>query len=372
MFEVFEEKGKKIYMTTTSTETSNEASTVDSYQVTLEPSGRSFSVPADKTILAAAIDLGISLPYGCRDGACGSCKCQKNSGDVTQSTYSSKALTQEELEAGMILTCRSYPMSDVVLHAPQVTLEGEILIKKMPVRVKTLERLSSDVMRFVLQLPTSEEFAYRPGQYLDFLLPSGVRRSYSMATMEAKDQLVELHLRHMPGGVFTDRVFAAMQEREILRIEGPFGSFYLRKNSHKPIVFVVSGTGFAPVKAILEQLQELESPRPVLLYWGGKRPADLYLRSWVEEQLTKMTHWHFVPVLSDALPEDNWSGRTGYVHQAVADDFSDLSGFQVYACGNPAMVSAAHEAYTKECNLPSAQFFSDQFTSAADLAATTK
>lgn len=342
-----------------------------SYQVTIEPSGRSFSVAPGQTILAAALAAEIGLPYGCRDGACGSCKCEKTSGSVSQSNYSPNALSVEEEAAGQILTCRAHPQSDVVLQVRQVADLGSHPIKKLPVRVRALERLADDVMRMELQLPASDRFAYHAGQYIDFLLRDGSRRSYSMALaphwQEEKPGIgLELHLRHLPGGLFTDHVFGGMQPKEILRIEGPFGSFYLREQSHKPMVFIVSGTGFAPAKAMIEHLHFMGSPRPVLLYWGGRRPQDLYLRDWVEQQAAHMPQLHFVPVLSAPQPEDGWTGRTGYVHQAVLDDFADLSGYQVYACGNPDMVAAARQGCIEQCNLPAEQFFADAFTSAAD------
>jgi CDP-4-dehydro-6-deoxyglucose reductase len=178
---------------------------------------------------------------------------------------------------------------------------------------------------------------------------------------------VELHIRHMPGGKFTDHVFGAMKEKDILRVEGPFGSFYLREDSDKPIVLLASGTGFAPIKALIEQLQFKGSTRPVSLYWGGRRPQDLYLHDWVLARAAEMPQLRYVPVVSDAQPEDGWSGRTGFVHQAVLDDFADLSGYQVYACGAPIVVESARVAYSAQRGLPAEEFYADAFTSEADI-----
>ena len=236
----------------------------------------------------------------------------------------------------------------------------------MPTRVNLLEKKSADVMLLRLQLPANDSFSYHAGQYVEFILRDGARRSYSMAnaphTLAAG---LELHIRHMPGGKFTDHVFKIMKEKEILRIEGPFGSFYLREDSAKPIILLASGTGFAPIKAVLEHMQFKGISRAATLYWGGRRPADLYLDDWVQAQLAAMPNLHYVPVVSDALPEDGWTGRTGFVHQAVLQDFPDLSGHQVYACGAPIVVDSARAAYTGQAGLPEEEFFADSFTSEA-------
>jgi CDP-4-dehydro-6-deoxyglucose reductase len=286
-------------------------------------------------------------------------------------THQTKALSAEEEAKGFVLTCCAVPQTDLVLESKQVGELGAFPIRKMPARVSTLVQKSPDVMVLHLQLPASEAFAYHAGQYLDILLRDGARRSYSMANAphRAADRGVELHLRHMPGGKFTDHVFGALKEKEILRVEGPYGSFYLRKDSTKPIVLVASGTGFAPIKALLEHLQELGSTRPVHLYWGGRRPADLYMHDWVQAQCQAMPQLRYVPVVSDALAQDQWTGRTGFVHRAVLEDFADLSGHQVYACGAPIVVESARRDFCAQGRLPEDEFFADAFTSEADKAA---
>ena len=338
-----------------------------SFQVHVQPSGRQFEVQPGETMLAAGIRQGIGLPYGCKDGACGSCKCKKISGSVTHGPHQSKALSAEEEAAGMVLTCCAQANSDVVLESRQVTEAGAFPVRKFPVRVISLEKKSDDVMVVQLQLPANDNFQYHPGQYVEFLLRDGARRSYSMANAPAGT--MELHIRHMPGGKFTDHVFGAMKEKEILRIEGPFGSFYLREESTKPIVFLASGTGFAPIKAIIEHMKLKNIQRPAALYWGGRRPADLYLTDWLHMQLADLPNLKFVPVVSDALPQDQWTGRTGFVHQAVLQDLPDLSGHQVYACGAPVVVDSARRDFVAQARLPEDEFFADAFTSEADKAA---
>ena len=338
------------------------------FQITVQPSGRSFVANADETLLTAGIRQGIGLPYGCKDGACGSCKCKKLSGQVTHSAYQPKALSDDELAAGYVLTCCASANSDVVLESRQVTDESAYPIKKLPVRVSALERASADVMIVTLQLPANDTFKYHAGQYVEFLLRDGSRRSYSMASaphLQADKPMMELHIRHMPGGKFTDHVFGGMKEKEILRIEGPYGSFFLREDSDKPIVLLASGTGFAPIKAMLQHMQHQGITRPVTLYWGGRRPADLYQSGWLQAQCAAMPNLRYVPVVSDAQPEDQWTGRTGFVHQAVLQDTPDLSGHQVYACGAPVVVASAQRDYLA-AGLPEEEFFADAFTSELD------
>ena len=342
-----------------------------SFNVSVLPSGRSFSANADETLLAAAIRQGIGLPYGCKDGACGSCKCKKLEGTVTHGAHQLKALSAEEEASGFILTCCGVAHSDVVLESRQVTDESAFPIRKMPVRVTSLQRASHDVMVIRLQLPASDMMKYHAGQYVEFLLRDGDRRSYSMANAphtQTETPGLELHIRHMAGGKFTEHVFGAMKEKEILRIEGPYGSFFLREDSDKPLVLLASGTGFAPLKALIEHMQYKNITRPAVLYWGARRPADLYMNDWMQAKLTEMPHLRYIPVISDALPEDQWTGRTGFVHQAVLEDFSDLSGHQVYACGAPIVVESARDAYTALAGLPAEEFFADAFTTEADKA----
>jgi CDP-4-dehydro-6-deoxyglucose reductase len=342
------------------------------FRIQVQPSGRTFGANPDEAILAAAIRQGIGLPYGCKDGACGSCKCRKLEGEVVHGPHQSKALSAQEEAEGFVLTCCAVPRTDVVLESRQVTDESAFPIKKMPSRVVTLEKKSHDVMLLKLQLPASDTLRYHAGQYVEFILRDGARRSYSMANAPHTQQGnpgVELHIRHMPGGKFTDHVFGAMKEKEILRVEGPYGSFFLREDSDKPMILLASGTGFAPIKALIEHMQFKGITRPAVLYWGGRRPGDLYMDDWVRAQLAAMPNLSYVPVISNALPEDAWNGRTGFVHQAVLEDFPDLSGHQVYACGAPIVVDSAREDYVARGGLPADEFYADSFTSEKDKAA---
>jgi CDP-4-dehydro-6-deoxyglucose reductase len=336
-----------------------------SLTITVQPAGRQFTVARDGTLLAAAIDQGIGLPYGCKDGACGSCKSKLLEGRVIHGAHQAKALSADEETAGWVLTCCAIPQTDCTIEARSVPAEGVHPVLKMPVRVSSLNRAAPDVLIVKLQLPATQNFRYHPGQYLEFILRDGSRRSYSMANALGETPEAELHIRHMPGGKFTDHAFSALKERDILRAEGPFGSFFLR-DGEQPMVLLASGTGFAPIKALIEQLEQQNNQRPAVLYWGGRRPQDLYLHDWVMAATQRLPWLRYVPVVSDALPEDGWTGRTGFVHRAVLEDHADLRGHQVYACGAPIVVESARRDFVLEAGLPDEQFFADAFTSEAD------
>ncbi len=350
------------------------------FTVTIEPSARQFSVPQGGNILMAGIQAGVALPYGCKDGACGSCRCKKLSGSVVQGEHQSRALSPEDAAQGFILTCCATAESDLVLESKQVLDVGMPVVKKMPVRLLSAEKKAADVMLLRLQLPQTEAFDYRAGQYIDFLLKDGQKRSYSIANAAplriqsessgSELHCVELHIRHMPGGLFTDHLFNTLKEKEIFRIEGPLGGFFLRP-SIKPMIFLASGTGFAPIKALIEQVmdskEESHANASIELYWGARTLADLYMHNWVLELAERWPRLKYIPVLSEPLSSDAWQARTGFVHQAVLQDHPDLSGHQVYACGAPLMVEAAKRDFSLLAQLPTDEFFADAFLSSADL-----
>ena len=343
-----------------------------SYQVTLKTSGKQFTVNQDETVLEAALRQNINLPYGCKNGACGSCKGKVLEGQVTHGQHSESAMSRADETGGATLFCCAHPQSNLLIEAREVQGAGDIAIRKVPCRVNAISRHGSDVAILKLQLPASERFQFLAGQYLEFLLKDGQRRAYSIANAPEQEGPLELHIRHLPGGLFTDFVFAAkdpaLKEKDILRFEGPLGSFFLREDSKKPIIFVAAGTGFAPIKSIIEQMQAKKIQRPISLYWGGRRPSDLYMNSLCETWAQDLPDFKYIPVISDALPEDAWDGRSGFVHEAVMTDHPNLKDFQVYACGAPVMVNAARQDFSSQCHLPEEEFFADSFTSAADLA----
>ena len=340
------------------------------FSVTVQPSGHRFEVDTDETVLSAGLRAGIGLPYGCKNGACGSCRGRVVDGRVHHGAHQASALSAEDEARGFALFCSAHPDSDLVIEVREVRGVGEIPIKKLPARVASLSRAAPDVAIVRLQLPAAERLQYLAGQYVEIILKDGRRRAYSMAGAPGITDQVELHIRHLPGGVFSDHVFGAgpteMKERDILRFEGPLGSFFLRDDSAKPMILVASGTGFAPIKAIVEQAVVKSLARPIALYWGGRRPHDLYMDDLARSWESALPDFRYIPVVSDALDEDRWTGRGGFVHRAVLEDFGDLSAHQVYACGAPVVVDAARVEFCRDRGLPEDEFFADAFTTAAD------
>lgn len=335
-----------------------------SFQITLKPSGHRFQATAEDTILNAALEAGFTLPYGCRNGGCGACKGRVLEGTVDYGNAQSSALTEAEKKAGMALFCCAHPRSDLVIECREVGLKEGIQPRILPCRVEKKTLRAPDVMVMHLKLPANERLQFLPGQYIEFLLKDGERRAFSLANPPYDDQMLELHLRLIPGGRFTEYVFHEMPEKAILRFEGPFGTFTLREESDKPIIFVAGGTGFAPIKGIIEHALHHHVERDMMLYWGVLSRQDLYMPELPQQWAARYPNIRFIPVLSAPKPEDAWSGRTGLVHEAVLADHPDLSPYQVYCCGAPGMVEAAHRDFTAH-GLPEDEFFSDAFTYAA-------
>ncbi len=327
-----------------------------SFKTIIQPSNHTFTIDKDESILEAALEHGFMLPYSCRNGACGVCKGKVLQGTVDYGKAQAFALSEEEKAAGMALFCCATPLSDLVVESHEVTTEQEITVKTLPCRVEKMVKLTDDVMALYLKLPTNERLQFFSGQYIDILQKEGKPRSFSLANAPHADELLELHVRNIAGGTFTHHVFNEMKEREILRIKGPLGAFFLHEDSPKPIIFVASGTGFAPVKAIIEHALHTGFKREMHLYWGVRRQSDLYM-------LDKVKEWEAQGIKFTAVVSDEpWNGRTGFVHQAVLDDFKDLSGYAVYACGAPVVVETAHRDFTSQRSLPNDSFYSDAFT----------
>ena len=337
------------------------------HQITIKPSDHSFACADGDTVLAAAMAADLMLPYGCRNGACGTCKGKILDGRVDYGAYQASTLTDDEKKAGLALFCCAKPQTDLVIEVREVRRAGDIRIRKLPCRIESIDKPAPDVAIVKLKLPASERLQYLAGQYIDLLLKDGRRRSFSLATPPHDDALLELHIRHVPGGFFSDQLFTEFKGREILRFEGPLGTFFLREESDKPIILIAGGTGFAPIKAVIEHAlhHKIEERRPIVLYWGVRAKRDLYLPELPGQWQQQSAGFTFIPVLSEPASDDDWPGRTGFVHQAVLDDFADLSGYQVYACGGPAMIDVARKAFTATRGLQAEEFFADSFTYAA-------
>ena len=330
-------------------------------KVTIKNSGHTFDVRPSQTVLQAAIDAGINLPYGCRNGACGSCKAKLVSGKVMHNDYQGSAMSDAELAAGNTLLCCAMALEDLVIECREVGGLAGIKPRILPARVAKKEQLSHDVIALHLQLPASERLQFLAGQYIEFILKDGKRRAFSIANAPHDSDFLQLHIRVIPGGVFSAYVANEMQEKAILRFEAPFGNFFLREDSQKPIFFVAGGTGFAPVKGIIEHMLHNNIKRDIILYRGARVVEDLYMNELCEKWAELTPHLTYIPVLSEPVAAENWQGRTGLVHQAVLDDIKDLNAYQAYVCGAPAMCEVAHTSFVKQ-GLDADEFFSDAFT----------
>ncbi|WP_126457090.1 CDP-6-deoxy-delta-3,4-glucoseen reductase [Sulfuriflexus mobilis] len=335
------------------------------YKIQIEPGGASFTANADESILEAALRQQVGLSYSCRDGLCGVCKAHILEGEVTYPGERPEALTVAEQAEGMALLCQAHAGSDCRIEAHVAEAIAGIPIRKLPCRVITNEQLAHDVIRLDLKLPEGTDFKFLAGQYIDFLLQNGHRRSFSIANAPHDAEHLELHVRHAKGGEFTDFVFEHLKTKALLRMEGPLGSFYLREDTDRPIIFMAGGTGFAPIKGIIEHALHEGINRPMHLYWGARSKRDLYMNALPEKWAEEHAHITYVPVLSDPLKKDNWQGRTGFVHDAIMTDFDDLSGFDIYAGGPPQMVHGGFEAFAKK-GLTEEHYFSDSFEYARD------
>lgn len=334
------------------------------HRIRIIDNDRQFSARPGETILAAALRQGIVLPYSCRNGTCASCKCRLVEGRIAYPYNPPAALEPGELHDGHMLSCQAVAEGDVVIEAREIEQVEEIPVRLLPARVETMDRFTEDTMRLRLKLPAAARLQFLAGQYIDILLPEGKRRAFSIASPPSETDIIELHVKHVDGGGFTGHVFEDMQPKEILRIEGPLGTFFFRRSSERPAVLVGGGTGFAPLKSMIEELIHAGDERPLELFWGTRTADDLYaaelIRSWQQEHPAL----NFVPVVSE--PDESWKGETGFVHEAVLRHHPDLSGWDVYMSGPPAMIHAARPAFLK-AGVPEDRLFYDSFDFAPDV-----
>ncbi len=337
-----------------------------SYKITLRPSGHTFFAEAGENILEASLrEVNIGLPYGCRNGACGACLGKVVEGRVTYPGAVPPGVSDRERAEGKALLCQAHPLSDLVIQSREVGAARDVEVKTLPCRVVGMQKLAPDVMRLYLKLPATERLQFLAGQYIDILLKEGRRRGFSLANAPHADECLELHVRHVPGGKFTTQVFESLKEKAILRFQGPLGSFFLREELVRPIIMMGGGTGFAPLKSMLEHAFHIDIKRPIHLYWGARTREDLYLHELVEGWMDKHPGFLYTPVLSEPKPEDKWQERSGWVHEAVLADYPDLSGHDVYMSGPPPMIRVARAAFASR-GLPDEQLFFDSFEFSSD------
>ena len=341
-----------------------------SFKVTLQPSGHSFDVEPGDSILRTGLAAGFAIPFSCRQGVCRNCRGKLVSGEVDLGDVHPAYLSEEERARGYVHLCQATARSDVTFEIRELEGLAGVTVRKVPCRIAKIERPAPDVSILHLRLPMNENMIFVAGQHIEFILPDEVRRTYSIATKPNVDGVtaIEVHIRHVPGGLFSDSMLAKMKERDLMKFEGPLGSFHLHMDSTKPILMLASGTGFAPIKSMLEFAFErgLHKQRPITLYWGGRTRKDLYRAELPEAWAAEHPEFRFVPVLSEATPDCAWQGRTGLVHLAALADRPDMKGCEVYACGAPAMVEAARHDFTGKASLPATDFHADAFLTRAD------
>ena len=336
-----------------------------SHTVLVQPTGLKIIVNEGETVLAAALRQGVVLAYNCRNGVCGTCKGKVIQGAVSYEADELRGISKEEQDRGLALFCQAIPIADLEIEAHTVDALCDIQIRMVPCRVQQMTRLADDVMRLFLKLPENNGLRFVPGQYINILLRQGGERSFSLAGSPGQDTLLELHIRHVSGGQFTDHVFTEMKVQDMLRFRGPLGTFVFRDDLVGPVIFMAGGTGFAPIKSILEDLFARAIDRPIFFYWGVRAKKDLYHHELVSNWVKQYRNFQYIPVLSEPRAGDHWSGRTGWVHEAVLADHPDLSNFSVYASGPPPMINAAKLGFLAQ-GLENSRLFYDSFEYAHD------
>ncbi|MDT8410640.1 MAG: CDP-6-deoxy-delta-3,4-glucoseen reductase [Wenzhouxiangellaceae bacterium] len=327
-------------------------------------SGKTFRARSSEALLSAALRHGIILPYSCRNGTCASCKCKLVDGSVTYPFNPPAALEPGDIADGAMLACQAVATSDLDIEATEIEQIADIPVRVLPARVEQIDELTPDVRRLRLKLPRGKRLQFLAGQYMDILLPGGKRRAFSIASSPSQQDFLELHVKYVDGGGFTGHVFDGMQAGEILRLEGPLGTFFVRLNSARPILMMGGGTGFAPLKAMIEDLIHADDQRPITLYWGVRTEKDFYATSLIAGFEQQHPNFHFVPVLSEPGPE--WQGRTGFVHQALLADHADIQAFEIYMSGPPVMVHSARKSFL-EAGISESHLHYDSFDFAPDV-----
>jgi CDP-4-dehydro-6-deoxyglucose reductase len=341
--------------------------TLKEFKVTLAGKDKSFQVRQGESVLAAALRQGVMLPYSCKNGTCGSCKGLLQSGEVHYPFHPPLALERNDFADGYALLCQAEPVEDLVLEVREIEAVRDIQVRMLPARVVEKTLLSSNVARLRLRLPASQRLQFLAGQYVDMLLAGGKRRAFSIASCPSLENEIELHIRHVEGGDFTGHVFTDLQERDILRFEGPLGNFFVRNDApDRPMIMMGGGTGFAPLKSMIESLIDHGDRREIHLYWGARTPDELYLDALPLRWSREHSHIHYRRALSESGDPSDESAFHGLVHEAVIADHPDLTDFDVYMSGPPAMIETAKKVFS-EHGLPEDRLFYDSFEFGLDV-----
>ena len=336
------------------------------YRVTIRPTGHELTVNAGESVLDAALRQGYALPYGCRNGTCAACLGELRSGSVSYPEgHRPPGLTEAGEAAGQALLCQAQPTTDLEVEIQEVEEARDIAVRTLPVRLVDTTALAHDVTQLYLKLPAAERLQFLAGQYVDLLLKDGRRRSFSLANPPTVDDHLELHVRRVPGGRFSDQLLGDMKPKAVLRFEGPLGSFYLRDSPDRPAILMAGGTGFAPIKSMVEQAIASGQRRPLHIFWGVRAWRDLYMGELAAQWAAEHEWIDFTPVLSHPEDSDAWDGATGFVHEAVVARYPDLSNHEVYMSGPPPMIEAGRNTF-RAAGLARDALFFDSFDYAPD------
>jgi len=342
----------------------------EEHSVRIEPHGRTLRVTPGQPILQAALSAGLNLPHSCKSGHCGSCRARLLAGAIHYPDGPPLGITAEEVGRGDILLCQARADSDLTVRARLIASVADVEIKTLPCRIARLTPLAPDVMQLWLRLPAVERLRFHPGQYLDVLLENGRRRSFSIASPPHDSEALELHVRRVNGGGFSERLFGAaagvgsLGTGALLRIEGPIGQFSYREGLG-PVLMVAGGTGFAPLKSMLRHMLETGIRRDLHLYWGARHTQDVYEEALVLEWVRRHPQLKFTAVLSEASAAEAAHHRAGWVHEALLADYPDLARFEVYAAGPPAMIEAMRTHFPRH-GLSTERLYFDSFDYAPD------
>ena len=337
------------------------------FKVKNSKSGATFFVNEGESILNAALRQSVMLPYSCKNGTCGSCKGVIESGEVHYPFHPPMALSREDMGEGRALLCQAEPIEDLVIQIREIEAVRDIQVRKMPARVIEKTLLTPEVMRLKIKLPNAQRLQFLAGQYIDILLPENKRRAFSIASSPLSEDVIELHIRHIDGGGFTGWVFEEMKERDILRLEGPMGTFFIRNDqTNRPMILMGGGTGFAPLKSMIEDLLAHNDTRPLHLFWGVRNQAELYMHEQAQQWAAQHDHIHYSTALSEPMTEEQADNFTGFVHEAVLQQYPDLSSHDIYMSGPPAMIDASRTAFL-ENGAEKRRIFFDSFEFGLDV-----
>lgn len=338
-----------------------------SFSVTNRRNDSCFAMQAGETILDAALRDQRIFPYGCRNGVCGACKSTLLAGKVDYGEYDDFALSNEEIAQGKLLLCQAIPLEDVIIDVNEIASGTSIQIKMLPCRVARMKKLTGDVMQVFLQLPKSQSFKFIAGQYIDIVMKNGKRRSFSIANLpqKADEEGLELHIRHVPDGHFTSKVFTALRVRDLLRLEGPFGTYLLQSEACQPMLMIAGGTGFAPIKGLVQQALDKHAAQRIHLFWGARDVQDLYMPELIQHWAREYENFTYTPVLSEPTAPD-WDGATGWVHEVVVASYPNFCDFDVYASGPPVMINALRDSLSAK-GMRIERFLFDSFSYAEEV-----